>query len=85
MACLLEECFRSFGKQKGGYQLFENLNDKDLIESYEQSIEQNLDKVFIHFLGMAIRERGLEEFVKIKPKQLNHSIQAKRQKQMVNT
>ncbi len=46
--------------------MFENLKDEDLIESYEQSIKLNLEKNFIDLLAKAIRERGLEKYVKIK-------------------
>lgn len=50
---------------KGGVLLFETLDDKDLIESYQQSIELNLEKEFIDLLGEALRQRGLEDFVKL--------------------
>lgn len=51
--------------------MFENLNDQDLIESYEQSIKLNLEKDFIELLGKAIRQRGLEKYVKIKKEMVN--------------
>lgn len=62
-------------RMKGGVVLFEHLNDEDLIDSYEQSIRLNLNKDFIILLRIAIRERGLEKFVKID----------KNTKQMINT
>jgi len=61
---------------KGGLGLFEQLNDEDLIESYEQSIKENLNKHFINMLRIAIKQRGLEKFVKI---------DKKNPKQMINT
>lgn len=52
--------------------MFEHLNDEDLIESYERSIKENLDKDFINLLRIAIKKRGLEKFIKDKqnPKQM---------------
>lgn len=58
--------------RKEGLGLLEHLNDEDLIESYEQSIKENLDKDFINFLRLAIKKRGLEKYIKDKqnPKQM---------------
>ncbi len=48
---------------KGGVLLFENLGDKELIESFQQSIELNLDHDFINLLGQALLKRGFAEVV----------------------
>lgn len=48
---------------KGGVGLFEHLKDEDLIESYEWSIKENLDKDFINILKIAIKKRGLENLL----------------------
>ncbi|MFA8438439.1 sporulation histidine kinase inhibitor Sda [Pueribacillus sp. YX66] len=50
--------------------MFENLNDQDLIESYEQSIKLKLEKNFIELLAKAIRQRGLEKYVNVKNKEM---------------
>lgn len=67
-----------FFSMKGGVGLFEHLNDEDLIESYERSIKENLDKDFINLLKIAIKQRGLENLVKAK-------IDKKNPKQMMKT
>lgn len=62
---------------KGGVTLFKHLNDEDLIESYEQSIKENLNKDFINLLRIAIKARGLEKYV-------NVNMDKKNPKQMIN-
>lgn len=52
-----------FYHERRGLGVFENLSDEDLIESYERSIKENLDKDFINLLGIAIKRRGLENLV----------------------